>query len=152
MLSRSQGERRKLRKWYVYVPLLLTLIFAGVWIVHRLNPHEKLVQGSWLSTASDGSRTLWIASANHRWTAWDVDESGRRTTKRASGRWSFDGKVIELREEFPGSSPIDILLQRKSYDLIYLEVESLQPDRLVTRFRTNGDRLEWTRQSEVASP
>jgi hypothetical protein len=147
-----QGNERRWRKWWFFALLPLALIVSSIWYVRRPHPDEKLLHGSWLTATPDGSRTLWIANDNHRWTAWDVDHSGRKSYQKTSGRWSFDGKVIVLREQLPGRSPLDVLFGHKTYDSIHLNVVSLQPDVLVTRYQSNGDRLEWTRQAEDVSP
>jgi hypothetical protein len=123
-------------------------MISTVWYWRRPHPNEKLLYGSWLAATPDGSRTLWVANSSHRWSAWDVDNSGRKTYQKASGRWNFDGEVIMLREQLPGRSPLDVLFGQKTYDSIYLDVESLHPDQLVTRYQSNGDRLVWRRQQE----
>jgi hypothetical protein len=139
-------------KRFVRALLVVALIYAIVWYARRPHPDEKLIPGSWLVQLSDGSRMLWVVNRDHHWTTWDVDAAGR-TTQRSSGRWSFDGETILVRENDSGISLFGILLgQKSSDDKVYLDLESLRADQLVTRYRTNGDRLEWNRQPADASP
>ncbi len=143
-----QGDSRRRWTWWFITLLLLALIVSADWYVRRPHPNEKFLYGSWLTATPDGSRTLWVANASHHWIAWDVDDSGRKNYQKTSGRWSFDGKVIVLWEQLPGRSPLDVLFGQKTHDSIYLDVESLQPDQLVTRYQSNGDRVVWQRLQE----